>query len=153
MSHHMGYLTQQCRVSQHCQLCFAGCVNRSGASCHRALWGCITLAVCTPPPPVVVFGIILSLERLPPVSHTFTHPQTIQSTQRLRWARSCYQDASKRLPHKLLFGGFVYLIALGLLSKMLHFVTVKAVAFVGCTGMHRTGCCGVTSLILHVLDS
>ena len=33
------------------------------------------------------------------------------------------------------------------------FVTVKTVAFVGCTGMHRTGCCGVTSLILHVLDS
>ncbi len=46
--------------------------------------------------------------------------------------------------------GFAYLAALGLVSMMLHYVTVKTVVSVGLTGMHKTGCSGETRLVLHV---
>ena len=49
--------------------------------------------------------------------------------------------------------GLAFLIALGLASMMLRYMTVKTVAFVGRTGMHRTGCSGETRLVPHVPSS
>ncbi len=48
---------------------------------------------------------------------------------------------------------FVHLAALGLVSMMLHYVTVKTVILVGLTGMHKTGCSGETRLVLHIPSS
>ncbi len=47
--------------------------------------------------------------------------------------------------------GFAHLAALGLISKMLHYVIVKNVVILGLIGMHKTGCSGETRLVLHVL--
>jgi len=49
--------------------------------------------------------------------------------------------------------GTVHLVAPGLVSMMLHCVTVNIVVLVGLTGMHKTGCSGETRLALHVLSS
>ncbi len=49
--------------------------------------------------------------------------------------------------------GFAHLAALGLVSMMLHYVTVKTVVLVGLTGTHNTGCSGETRLVLHVPSS
>jgi hypothetical protein len=49
--------------------------------------------------------------------------------------------------------GFVHLVALGLVSTMLHYVTVKTVVLAGLTGRHKTGWSGETRLVLHVLSS
>ncbi len=46
--------------------------------------------------------------------------------------------------------GFTNLVALGLISIMLHYVIVKTVVLVGLTWMHKTGCSGETRLVLHV---
>ena len=43
--------------------------------------------------------------------------------------------------------------ALGLVSMILHYVTVNTVVLVGLTGMHNTGCSGETRLVLHILSS
>jgi len=91
-------LTQQCcwaLMSQHCQVCFACCVTRSGACCHRAVQGCITLAVCTSPLPVVTVGTILS-EHVHVTKYVYIH-----SNQRLRRLGHV-----ARMPRKLLFGDF-----------------------------------------------
>ncbi len=47
----------------------------------------------------------------------------------------------------------VHLTAPGLLSMVLHYVTVKTVGLIDRTGMHKTGCSGETRLILHVPGS
>ncbi len=49
--------------------------------------------------------------------------------------------------------GFAHLAALGLVSMMLHCVIVKIVELVDPTGMHKTGCSGETSLVLHIPSS
>ena len=42
--------------------------------------------------------------------------------------------------------GFAHLAALGLVSMMLHVVTIKTVLLVGLAGMHKTSCSGETRL-------
>ncbi len=49
--------------------------------------------------------------------------------------------------------GFAHLAALGLVSMMLPYVTVKTVVLVGLTGMHKTGCSGETRIVLHIPSS
>ncbi len=47
--------------------------------------------------------------------------------------------------------GFAHMAALGLVSMIEHYVSVKNVVLVGLTGMHRTGCSGEARLVLHIL--
>jgi len=49
--------------------------------------------------------------------------------------------------------GFVHLAALGLVSMMVHCVTVNIILLVGLAGTHKTGCSGETRLVLHVPSS
>ena len=44
-------------------------------------------------------------------------------------------------------------VALGVLTMMLPFMTIKTVALVGRTGMNRTGCSGETGLALQIPGS
>ena len=46
--------------------------------------------------------------------------------------------------------GFAHLVALGLVSMVLYYVTVM---LIGHIGMHRTDCTGETRLALHVPSS
>jgi len=48
---------------------------------------------------------------------------------------------------------FVHLAALGLVSMMLHYVTVNIVVSVGLPGIHKTGCSGETKFVLHIPSS
>jgi len=50
-------------------------------------------------------------------------------------------------------GDFAHLVALGLLSMMLHCVIVLTVKFVDLTGLHKTDCSGQTRLVLHIPSS
>jgi len=66
-------------------------------------------------------------------------------SKKLGWLGHVFRMLNDRLPKKLLFGevtGFVHLAALGLVSMLLHYVTVKSIVLVGLTGMHKTGCSG-----------
>lgn len=49
--------------------------------------------------------------------------------------------------------GLAHLAALGLVSVMLHCVFVKNVEFVDLEEVHKTGCFGETTHILHVPSS
>jgi hypothetical protein len=49
--------------------------------------------------------------------------------------------------------GFVHLAALGLVSIVLHYVTVNTVVLVSLTGMRKTDCSGETRLVLHIPSS
>ena len=50
-------------------------------------------------------------------------------------------------------GCFAHLVALGLVSTMLHCVIVTTVKRVDLTGMHKIDCSGQTRLILHIPSS
>ena len=59
-----------------------------------------------------------------------------------------------RLPKKLWLGKVEgHLVALGLVSGMLHYVTVRTVVEIEPIGMHRTYCSGETRLALNVPSS
>ena len=49
--------------------------------------------------------------------------------------------------------GSIHLTVLGLVSMLLHDVTVKTVMCAGLTGMHKTGCSGQTRHALHMPSS
>ena len=59
-----------------------------------------------------------------------------------------------RLPKKCLFGKVKGRLAVpGLVSVMLVYVMVKTAVLAGLSGMHKTGCFGQKSLVLHVSNS